>query len=159
LRTAFHPAILGLIYPKEFLSAIPQPFAAVLMRRLARGISASPNRMNPHAWQLFLGENPPGWVPLAPKAEMLTLACADAAAYLETGPQGSFDAFSLSNILDATPPAYERRLLAAVRHAARPGAVAILRSFSEPVSEEAERWAAADRSWLWGSVRILRPTV
>jgi hypothetical protein len=53
----------------------------------------------------------------------------EAAAYLESVPPRSFDGFALSNILDGVDAAGEARLLAAVERAARPGAVAVLRSF------------------------------
>lgn len=67
----------------------------------------------------------------------------------------SFDGFSLSNMLDAVPPAYKERLLAAVRRAAAPGAVLVLRSFWEPGDGAAAQWAARDRSLLWGAIQVM----
>src|SRR5262249_15365028 len=66
----------------------------------------------------------------------------------------SFDAFSLSNILDGAPAGYADRLHRAVRRAAVPGAVLVSRSFAEPVSEMKSNWAERDRSFLWGIVNV-----
>ena len=79
---------------------------------------------------------------------------ADAAEFLERCPPQSFDGFSLSNILDGAGATYGARLHAAVRRAAAPGAVAILRSFGEPKSNEETERAADDRALIWGSLRI-----
>ena len=79
---------------------------------------------------------------------------ADAAEFFEGCPPRSFDGFTLSNILDGADEAYGARLLAAVRRAAAPGAVAILRSFREPADDDEARRAAADRALIWGSIRV-----
>ena len=88
----------------------------------------------------------------------IDVVCADAADYLTQCPPGSFEAFSLSNILDGASEAYARRLWRAVRRAAAPGAVIVLRSLGEPATVEADEWAAADRSMIWGAVMVLRST-
>jgi hypothetical protein len=80
---------------------------------------------------------------------------ADEASFVEGEPAGSFECFTLSNILDGGDEAYRRRLLAAVRHAARPGAVAVLRSFGEAETRSARDLAAEDRAMLWGSVVVI----
>jgi hypothetical protein len=89
------------------------------------------------------------------QASTLTVAQGDAAEFLERCAPGSFHAFSLSNVLDGASPGYGERLLAAVHHAAVPGAVVILRSFGEPQSEDEARRAADERSLIWGSVRVM----
>ena len=78
--------------------------------------------------------------------------------FLNASPAGSFTGFSLSNILDGTNPAYQRRLFAAVQHAAAPGAMVVLRSFREPESATETNHAAEDRAMLWGVVDI-RPAI
>jgi hypothetical protein len=151
LALLLNPLALRLAYSSALVAALPPRFGRVVRRRLERGVASHPNRDNPYARFLLLGdaEQP------APRPGLdLTLVCADAAAFLEQCAPSSFDGFSLSNVLDGAPPAYGRRLLAAVRRAAAPGAVAILRSFHEPATAEEDQWAARDRSLLWGSVRL-----
>lgn len=153
LALLLNPLSLSLAYSSPLVAALPRHFARVLRRRLERGFASHPNRDNPYARFLLLGdaEQP------APRRGLdLTVACADAAAFLEHCAPASFDGFSLSNVLDGAAPAYGRRLRAAVRRASAPGAVAVLRSFDEPTSAEEDEWAARDRSLLWGSVRVER---
>lgn len=151
LALVLNPLALRLAYSSPLVAALPRGFAPVLRRRLERGFASHPNRDNPYARFLLLGD---AEQPAAHPGLELTLACADAAAFLEECAPASFDGFSLSNVLDGASPPYGRRLRAAVRRAAAPGAVAILRSFEEPASGEEDDWAARDRSLLWGSVRV-----
>ncbi|HET6385335.1 MAG TPA: DUF3419 domain-containing protein [Armatimonadota bacterium] len=155
MSLAFRPAALRLFYDPPLTRILPRRFGTVFHSRLDRGFSIHPNRMNPYAWRTWLGCGPPGWDAPPARPEAITLACADAAEYLENEAPGSFDAFSLSNILDGPDEEYGRRLFAAVRHAAAPGAIMVLRSFREPVNRPDAAWAARDRSMLWGSVRVV----
>ncbi|MDP8910644.1 MAG: BtaA family protein [Actinomycetota bacterium] len=142
LRRAYSPALVA---------AVPERFDRAMRRRLERCFVRHPNRDNPYARFLLLGEAEQP----APRAGLeLTLACADAASYLENVPPRSFDGFALSNVLDAAPAAYRRRLLTALRRAAAPGAVAVWRTFGEATTADEAEWAARDRSFLWGGVRV-----
>jgi S-adenosylmethionine:diacylglycerol 3-amino-3-carboxypropyl transferase len=156
LAFALSPLTLRMAYASEFVRALPHGFDGVIRRRLERGWGTHPNRTNPYAWQILLGCDPqdrePGRAPSAP----VTLCCADVAEFLLSCPAASFDGLSLSNILDGTDPAYRPRLWEAVRHAAAPGAVVLLRSFAEPSTADENYWAARDRALLWGSVRVER---
>lgn len=157
LRIGLHKALLRLGHDRSFVSFVPPRFDLVILGRLERTWANHPNRENPYVWRLLLGEDPPARTPDATAPETpaeVEFLCADAAEYLASGPPGRFDGFTLSNVLDAAPPAYGERLLAAVRHAAAPGAVMILRSFAEPRDAQQAAWAARDRSPLWGSIEV-----
>jgi hypothetical protein len=151
LALLLNPLSLRLFYSSPLITALPPGFGRTVRSRLERGFALHPNRQNPYIRFLLLGE---AEQPDPRPGSDLTLACADAAAYLEQAPPASFDGFALSNILDGASPTNGRRLLSAVRRAAAPGAVLVLRSFAHPASAEEETWAARDRALLWGSVRV-----
>lgn len=157
LRCALHPMALRLTHGARFVQPLPPRFDRIVLGRLERGWALYPNLHNPYAWRLVLGEEPPDGEPSPLSGNIagaIELACADAAEYLESCPPGSFDGFTLSNVLDASPPSYRERLLNAVRRAAAPGAVLVLRTFWEPAGEAAAEWAARDRSLLWGGIDV-----
>jgi SAM-dependent methyltransferase len=157
LRLLLHPAVLRLTYGRAFVDSLPPRFDRVIRRRLERTWASHPNRENPFAWRLLLGCEPPAAATGAAAAEAVSgfeFVCADAADLLAGGPAGRFDGFTLSNILDAAPAVFHERLLAAVEHAAAPGAVLVLRSFGEPRDGQAADSAARDRSPLWGAVEV-----
>jgi S-adenosylmethionine:diacylglycerol 3-amino-3-carboxypropyl transferase len=153
MAIALRPLALRLAYASEFAGAVPGRFDRVLRGRLERGFRLHPNRHNPYASQLLLGV---GASAEPPRGAALALVCADAADYLEGCAPASFDGFTLSNILDGAGSAYAQRLLRAARRAAAPAAVLVLRSLAESAQPEDDRWAARDRSFLWGSIRIER---
>ena len=152
-----HPALLRLSHNRRFVGWEPERFDRSILRRLERTWASHPNRENPYAWHLLLGAAPDPTAADEKNEKAVSgieFACADAAEYLENGPPGRFDGFTLSNVLDAAPEAYRERLLAAVRHAAAPGAVLVLRSFAEPRNDQEAQWAARDRSPLWGAIEV-----
>lgn len=139
-------------YASSFLSFLPKRFGAALRGRLERCFARHPNRTNPYARLLFRGEardEPP-----PPEAKRIRLVHADAAGFLEGGPAAGFDGYTLSNILDGADPSYRRRLFAAVKRAARPGAQVVLRTFGDPDGPSEWNRAAHDRSMLWGIVDV-----
>lgn len=145
-------AFLGILYARPFLRSLPRNFGAVLRGRMERGFARHPNRENAYARALLLGELSDATPPA--EAKEIRLVHADAAACLEREPPGSFDGFTLSNILDGASDTYGRRLSASVRRAAAPGAVAVIRSFGEPRRASPTNRAAEDRSMLWGIVDV-----
>jgi S-adenosylmethionine:diacylglycerol 3-amino-3-carboxypropyl transferase len=149
LAVLLRPLVLRRRFAQPLVDVLPSRFDRVLHARLERGFARHANRRNPYAAQLLLGRC------RASPASPLTVARADAAEFLERCAPGSFDAFSLSNVLDGATPGYGERLLAAVHRAAAPGAVVVLRSFGEPRSEDDARRAADERSLIWGSVRVM----
>lgn len=156
LRWGLNPKLLRLTHGHEFVAFVPPRFDRVLLNRLERTWAYHPNRENPYAWRLLLGGDPPVSDPEPPgeASSEIEFLCADAAEFLASGPPARFDGFTLSNIIDAAPPGYRDRLLAAVRHAAAPGAILVLRSFNEPHNKEEAEWAARDRSPLWGAIEV-----
>ncbi len=110
------------------------------------------NRRNPYARSLLLGEL--SFEPPAPQAKDIRLVHADAAGFLENEPPASFDGFTLSNILDGVDDTYRRRLFAAIKRAAAPGAMTVLRSFGDADARSPANRAAEDRAILWGSVLV-----
>ena len=143
---------LRAFYASEFLGFLPRRLGAVMRGRMERCFARHPNRDNSHARALLLGELDAG--PPPAEARQVRLVQSDAAGFLEEEPPGSFGAFTLSNILDGAGADYRRRLFAAVKRAAAPGAVVVLRSFAEPAPSLPHNRAADDRSMLWGLVEI-----
>ncbi|MEU2873653.1 hypothetical protein ABZ769_31380 [Streptomyces olivoreticuli] len=75
---------------------------------------------------------------------------------LEGVRRGTYDALTLSNVLDGPGPgpACRERLLGAARAALRPGGVLVLRSMRELPTTMGPHHAAEDRSMLWKSVAV-----
>ena len=144
--------VLRSVYSAAFLNGLPPNFGSVLRTRMERCFALHPNRSNPYAHALLVGDMRSASD--GPALRQIEVRCADAADFLERQPAGNFTGFSLSNILDGTNAAYARRLIAAVQHAAAPGAMVVLRSFREPQCATETNHAAEDRAMLWGVVDV-----
>lgn len=156
LLTLLQPRWIGRTFGADFLKWLPKGFPEALCGRLERGWATHSNRRNPFAWRLLLGHaEPPDSPGIAQgPAELWALGCADAVEFLEASPQGLFDGFHLSNILDGAQADYAECLFRALRHAGAPWARMTLRSLAQPSSVHEEGWAQLDRSMLWGTVRV-----
>ena len=150
----FSVTALRSVYSSPLLDFLPKRLGAVMRARMERCFANHPNRSNPYARSLLLGELSPE--PPPPEAKDIRLVHADAAGFLENAAPASFDGFTLSNILDGVDDAYRQRLLAAVKRAAAPGAATVLRSFSDRSANSIANRASDDRAMLWGSV-LVRP--
>ncbi|MDE3137141.1 MAG: hypothetical protein KGL59_11245 [Acidobacteriota bacterium] len=145
------PAILHLIYQSQLLTVLPPKFGSILRKRMECTFANHPNSTNTYAKALFLGETE---IAAVSKSANIRFVQSDAASYLESCSPGSFDAFTLSNILDGAEPSYRTRLTQAIGHAATKDAVVVLRSFAEPPSDLTTNHAHRDRSILWGVVDV-----
>jgi S-adenosylmethionine:diacylglycerol 3-amino-3-carboxypropyl transferase len=148
----FSRPLLRTAYAAPLLACLPPHFGGVVRARMERGFATHPNRTNRYARALLLGEL--GDEPAPAAAGGIRLVHADAAAYLEAVPEGSFDGFTLSNILDGVEDSYRARLFGAVKRAAAPDAVVVLRSFGAPPTALPTNRAREDRSMLWGIVDV-----
>jgi S-adenosylmethionine:diacylglycerol 3-amino-3-carboxypropyl transferase len=153
VETLLGPRLLGLWYRSAFVRSLPRDFGRLLRKRLRRGWATHANRGNPYAALLLMGRTPPE---PGRALEPIRFVRADAAEFLESAAPASFDAFALSNIGDGATQEYMRRLNAAIRRAAAPGAMQVTRSFAEPVGGTEENSAAQDRSLLWGVVGVAK---
>lgn len=151
LAGLLNPMTLKVFFPTPLARAVPAGFARILRHRFERGFSTHPNRTNPYVRFLLLGESPEA---VSAPLGSVNVVEAGAAEYLEACPAQSFDAFTLSNILDTADSNDARRLGAAIQRAARPGAVTVLRSFAEPATRDEDGWARQDRALLWGSITV-----
>jgi S-adenosylmethionine:diacylglycerol 3-amino-3-carboxypropyl transferase len=143
---------LRAVYAAPFLDFLPPHLGSIMRARMARCFALHPNHSNPYARALLLGELSDA--PTPPQAKDVRLVHADAAAFLELQPAGSFDGFALSNILDGAKASYRRRLFTAVKRAAAPDAQLVLRSFREASAALPANRAADDRAMLWGIVDV-----
>jgi S-adenosylmethionine:diacylglycerol 3-amino-3-carboxypropyl transferase len=150
----FSVTALRSVYAPRFLDFLPRRLGSVMRGRMERCFARHPNRTNPYARSLLLGEL--SCEPPPPQARDIRLVHADVADYLENEAPASFDGFTLSNILDGVDDAYQHRLIAALKRAAAPGAVTVLRSFGDAMADSSANRAADDRAMLWGSV-LVRP--
>lgn len=142
------------VYSSPLLDFLPKRLGAVMRARMERCFANHPNRSNPYARSLLLGELSSDATP--PQTKDIGLVHADAAGFLENEPHASFNGFTLSNILDGVDDAYRQRLVAAVKRTAATGAVTVLRSFSDASASSPANRAADDQAMLWGSV-LVRP--
>jgi hypothetical protein len=148
----FSRLVLRSVYSAAFLDGLPPNFGTVLRTRMERCFGLHPNRRNPYAHALLVGDTHSA--PDDPDFRQIEVRCADAADFLERQPAASFNGFSLSNIPDGANPLYAQRLFAAVKHAAAPGAMVVLRSFHEPQCAMETNYAAEDRAMLWGIIDV-----
>jgi len=164
---ALRPALLRLAYRPAFVAVAGGGLGSTMLDRLEAGFARHPNRANPWASLLLRGRWGPastlagdGVAPDGPRvpggaAGRVELRAGDLAAVLEAARPGCYHGFALSNVLDGPDAAYRERLLAAVRRAAAPGAVLVLRTLARAARQDETDLARADRSLIWGGIAVL----
>lgn len=150
MHVGFAPATLLRSYRPEFVGFLPPAFGAVLRERLRRGISTHPNHANPYARLLLVGVAPATNPPIG----SVEVHLAEAAGFLEQQPPGTYDGFTLSNVLDGPDARFRLRLARAVARAGTEDAPVVLRTLGPPVDDAAASWAARDRSMIWGGLIV-----
>ncbi|WP_116244713.1 DUF3419 domain-containing protein [Nocardiopsis sp. FIRDI 009] len=133
--------------------AVPARFDTELRARIARVVARHPNADNPLLAALLTGRAPEPPPDGPSPADGVRFVLGEITEHLESVPAGSYDAVTLSNVLDGPGPAYRRRLRAAVERAVRPGGTAVLRSVGSAEGAAAVR-AEAERCPLWGSLYV-----
>lgn len=154
LACTLNPLTLRAAYSSDFVRSLPPKFAVVFRERLERGFARHANFENEYAWRMLLGYEPPNSIENNQPEPCVRVECADAVEFLERCEPASFDAFTLSNILDGAPEQYRLRLFLAMKRAAAPNARYVLRSLAEPSTPLEAGVAAEDRSMLWGIVKV-----
>jgi len=139
-----------LAYRSDLARALPSGFATEVSSRLERGFGIHPNRGNQLARALF--GLPAAQTPAQPNVEVEE---AEVLEYLRAQPARSFDGFAFSNITEGAPSGFREELLSAARQAARPGAMAALRTLGRPRGREDASRAATDRALIWGGIEVV----
>jgi S-adenosylmethionine:diacylglycerol 3-amino-3-carboxypropyl transferase len=141
LRMIFNTRLLRLAYGPSILSRLPSNPGEMIHQQFHDAATLTPARLNQSLWLMFAGKFPPGseeGLPQYLRASgyervrgslgRLVTTCGDAAEFLMSQRQNSFDALLLSNILDLTTAQDARTLSSAIVHAAKPNAVIITRA-------------------------------
>ena len=122
------------VYAPPLLSALPARFGGVLRSGWNAGSPGIPtSRIRTRRRCCSGAKNQP----LPEPVRTIRFVAGDAASWLESAPASSFDAFTLSNILDGAEPGHTANGCRA-RCGTRPleGAVVVLRSFAEPIRQQ-----------------------
>ncbi|WP_304455420.1 DUF3419 family protein [Nocardiopsis sp. YSL2] len=155
MGTAFRPVgVLAAALAPGFRHVVPVRFDVALRARVARVVARHPNNDNPLLRALLAGRSPDPRPSGARPAGAVRWVLGDVAEHLESVPARSYDAVTLSNVLDGPGPAYRRRLRAAVERAVRPGGTVVLRSVGGADGSAAAARAAEERCPLWGSLYV-----
>ncbi|RYG62944.1 DUF3419 family protein [bacterium] len=152
-RWALHHFVLRLFYARGYISSLPPGFSREIRRRIERSLTRFPIAQNPYIQLTLRGQYGPNEISwptywqsqhrglLRSRLSNLSLHTADAASFLESQPPQSFDFFALSNVLEVCSPSEQKRLLAAVARAAKPGALVCIRAIL--TRSAPQRWPTA----------------
>lgn len=157
LKTMLGPAgTLSALVLRDFSTPIPPHFDEAIRGRIGRALRKHAPRDNPYAWRLLLGEDLPGYHPPRVEPDAITWIDAPLLDHLELVEPGSYDAITLSNVIDGADERWVRDLRKAAVRAVVPGGPVIARSFATTIDDEAAKRARRDRAMLWGSIVVQR---
>lgn len=157
LKTMLGPAgTLSALVLRDFSTPIPPHFDEAIRGRIGRALRKHAPRDNPYAWRLLLGEEQPG--SSLPPVDPATIRWVEEPLldHLEQVAPGSYDAMTLSNVIDGADERWIRDLRKAALRAVMPGGPVITRSFATTMDDEAAKRARRDRAMLWGSIVVAR---
>ncbi|WP_143103000.1 DUF3419 domain-containing protein [Agrococcus baldri] len=160
LKTMLGPAgALSALVLRDFSTPIPPHFDEAIRGRIARALRKHAPRDNPYAWRLLLGEELPGH--RLPRVDADAIGWVDAPLldHLERVEPGTYDAITLSNVIDGADERWVRDLRKAAVRAVVPGGPIIARSFATTMDDDAAKRARRDRAMLWGSIVVHRSDV
>lgn len=157
LKTMLGPAgTLSALILRDFATPIPSHFDEAIRGRIGRALRKHAPSENPYAWRLLLGEDLPGHHMPAIDSDVIRWAEEPLLDHLERAAPGSYDAISLSNVIDGADERWIRDLRKAAMRAVVPGGPIIARSFATTMDDDAAKRARRDRAMLWGSIVVHR---
>ncbi|MEV7528089.1 hypothetical protein [Agrococcus sediminis] len=157
LKTMLGPAgALSALVLRDFATPIPPHFDEAIRGRIARALRKHAPAGNPFAWRLLLGEELPGHRAPAVDPASVAWTAEPVLDHLERIAPGTYDAISLSNVIDGANERWVRDLRKAALRAVVPGGPVIARTFATTMDDEAAKRARRDRSMLWGAIVVQR---
>ena len=127
-------------------------FAPLIRQRLRVGFQIHPNATNPYMSAVLSGKRIQNEIPKPVHA--LSLIHADAAEYLDSCAPGSFDGFTLSNIVDGTNRLYRQILVDSVKRAGTKDATIVFRNFYKYELHSQNNFNLSDRTLIWDTVFV-----
>ncbi|MCH1884204.1 hypothetical protein [Agrococcus sp. ARC_14] len=157
LKTMLGPAgTLSALILRDFATPIPPHFDEAIRGRIGRALRKHAPRDNPYAWRLLLGEELRGHRLPVVDPSTISWISEPLLDHLEHVAPGSYDAVTLSNVIDGADERWVRDLRKAAMRAVVPGGPVIARSFATTMDDEAAKRARRDRGMLWGSIVVQR---
>lgn len=157
LKAMLGPAgAMSALVLRDFATPIPPHFDEAIRGRIARALRKHAPADNPFAWRLLLGEEMPGRHAAVVEPASVEWSSAPLLDHLELVTPGSYDAVSLSNVIDGADERWVRDLRKAALRAVVPGGPVIARSFATTMDDAAAKRARRDRSMLWGAIVVAR---
>lgn len=157
LHATMAPAgMLAAAVQRDFSTVLPAHFTDTVRARIDARLGMHPSPDNRFAWRLLAGEDPPGYAPPVAPAGSIAFEPSDALSHLESVAPGSYDAVTLSNVVDGTRADLVERMGRAAHRAVVPGGPVVVRSFAASADARASALADEDRSLIWGGIHVQR---